>query len=338
MIQTKDKIKALAVVGNIIKKTGREELSLTAKWAKRHNNWFTEDTVLHRLNHIADSFLNIEKLEEYANKYNTSPKNVVVGIVLDARIPAEGIQDIIALVMSGYKCRVKLHEQDKYLTTYLLELFSEIEPDFKQLIFPSDQLKDVDALVATVNDKNEAYYNKYLADKKLLLRKEKRAVGIISNDYTVEEIQATGRDIFNYYGLARQNIGKLLVPENFNFQFFIEALDNFREVQKNHRYTNHYDYNKSLLLVNREHHYDSGFLVIRNNEEVISPIATLNYSVYNNEDEMYTMLATSSDHVSAVVSKKKLNTSIPVTTPGYSTVPKLWEFPAGENYIEVLNS
>mgnify|MGYP006269300779 CR=1 FL=1 len=337
MIQTKDKIKALAVVGNIIKKTSREELSLTAKWAKKYNNWFTEDAVLHRLDHIANSFLNIEKLEKYADKYTTSEKHAVVGMVLDARIPAEGIQDIIALVMSGYKCRVKLNEQDKYLMTYLLELFSEIEPGFKQLIIPSSQLKDVDALVATVNDKNEAYYNKYLSDKKLLLRKEKRAVAIIPYDYTVEEMQATGKDIFNYYGLARWNIGQLLVPENFNFQIFIEALDRFREVQKNHRYTNHYDYNKSLLLVNREHHYDSGFLVIRNNDEVISPIATLNYSVYSNENEMYAILAASSDHISAVVSKTAINTSIPITTPGYATAPELWEFPAGENFIEALN-
>ena len=310
----------------------KEELALRAGG---QNNWFTPTSVSHALNAIGES-LSKEALEQFTTDKSLSPAEPkTIGLVMAGNIPMVGFHDLLSVLIAGHKALIKLSSQDMALMLFVINLIKEIEPAFAERIEVTERLQGMDATIATGSDNSARYFKHYFAKNPHIIRQNRTSVAVIRGDENEESIQALGNDLFLYYGLGCRNVSKVYVPEGYDFVPFIEALNSCKSVLEHHKYRNNYDYNKSIYLVNREPHLDSGFFMLRESEDLVSPISVIFYETYANPAELDLKLATNKDKIQCTVSEHGwYEGSIAF---GEAQQPALWDYADGVDTLEFLD-
>ncbi len=301
MIKLEDRIRAWATVGKIIKNLNPGERSAIILGAQSENAWSTEENIERALQRIVNH-LDEAKLRQWTRHLPELPAdNHTIGIVAGGNIPLAGFHDILAVLISGYTALVKLNPKDAFLPKYIANILCEMEPRFQQYIGFAERLNDVDAIIATGKG-NSPYFEQYFAKIPHIIRKSRTGCAIINGEEPPEELIMLGNDIFSYFGLGDRNVSKLYVPEDYNFMQLLDAFTSFRHVLHHHRYNNHYDYNKSIYLVNREPHYDTGFLLLRESQELFSPISVVHYEYYKSQEALNQKISSVQDKLQCIVS------------------------------------
>ncbi len=110
-----------------------------------------------------------------------------------------------------------------------------------------------------------------------------------------------------------RNVSKLLVPENYKFDNLYEQIQPFDAYcLHHHKYFNNYEYNKSIVLINRVPHFDNGFLLFEENPALVSPLSMVYYQTYSDQEEVSDFLTANADKIQCTVGKP---------LPGGFTVP-----------------
>jgi hypothetical protein len=213
-----------------------------------------------------------------------------------------------------------------------------IEPLVKDQIKYVDRLIDFDAVIATGSNNSSRYFDYYFAKVPNIIRKNRNSVALITGSETTEDLKHLGEDIFNYYGLGCRNISKLYVPEGYIFNHFFESIEEYSGILNHHKYQNNYDYNKSIYLVNRNEHLDNGFLLVKRDENLTSPLAVVFFEEYQSLEEATKKLNTKAEEIQVVVTSAPANLVSPQVNFGESQSPKLWDYADGVNTLEFLNS
>jgi len=299
------------------------------------NNWFTEDSVRKALAAWGKS-LSEAALDRFTRDYQLNPETPkTVGLVMAGNIPMIGFHDLLSVLLSGHIAQIKLSSQDGVLMQFLIQQITDIEPAFQERIIISERMQGIDAVIATGSDNSARYFKHYFASHPHIIRQNRTSVGVIKGDESAEAIQALGDDLFRYYGLGCRNVSKLYVPAGYNFKALIDALLDFAPVLDHHKYRNNYDYNKSIYLVNKEPHLDSGFFLVRESEELVSPISVIFYETYQSEAELNLKLASQQDKIQAITSENGWYAgSIPF---GTAQEPALWYYADGVDTLEFLD-
>ncbi len=299
------RIQAFVALGNFLKDPqNATTLEQWADIAHHQNSWFTPHHVAQSLQTIADNFLTISSLQNWANTYNIPSQASVsrkVGVVMAGNIPAVGFHDLLCVVMSGHTCVAKLSSQDTFLMQALIGQLQIIAPAIPIVI--AEQLKEVEAIIATGSDNTARYFEYYFKNKPHIIRKNRSSVAILNGQETVEDFEALGYDITAYYGLGCRNISKLYVPTGYNFSPFYDTIESYGDIFLHHKYKNNYDYNKSIYLVNGIKHYDNGFLVLTQHESLVSPISVVFYEEYASLTELTSKIEQHSDKIQCIASK-----------------------------------
>lgn len=304
--------------------------------AGSQNNWFTEKSVSQALKAWAKN-LSRELLQAFTKGYRLSPTQPkTIGLVMAGNIPLVGFHDLLTVLLAGHKALVKRSSQDGVLMQFLIEQIGDIEPSLAKRITLSERLKGVDAVIATGSDNSARYFKYYFAGLPHIIRQNRTSVGILSGDESAESFQALGDDLFRYYGLGCRNVSKLYVPRDYDFKHFIDALTDYATLLNHHKYCNNYDYNKSIYLVNREPHLDSGFFLMKESKNLVSPVSVIFYEHYQNEAELSLKLASWQDKIQAVVAEQGWYVgSIPF---GTAQEPALWDFADGVDTLAFLET
>jgi hypothetical protein len=128
--------------------------------------------------------------------------------------------------------------------------------------------------------------------------------------------------VFSYFGLGCRNVSKVYVPKEYDFPRLLDNWNSFKDVILHHKYNNNYDYQKSILLVNRVHHLDNGFVLLQENEKLVSPISVLYYEYYSDQDDLKKKLTVNEDKIQCLVGNAK-----PATIPfGKAQFPDVWDY------------
>lgn len=299
------------------------------------NNWFTPASVKHALNAIGQSLTN-EALAQFTGGKSLSPaKPKTVGLVMAGNIPMVGFHDLLSVLIAGHKALIKLSSQDSALMLFIINAIKEIEPAFADRIEVSERLQGMDATIATGSDNSARYFKHYFAKNPHIIRQNRTSVAVIRGGESEDSIKALGNDLFLYYGLGCRNVSKFYVPEGYDFIPFIDALMGYEPVLDHHKYRNNYDYNKSIYLVNREPHLDSGFFMMRQTEDMVSPISVIFYETYANSAELDLKLATNKEKIQCTVSEHGwYEGSIAF---GEAQQPELWDYADGVDTLEFLD-
>lgn len=330
---SKQRINALAQLGDILKNPDAD-LNTLINSSQQYNAWFTPENTAKAIAAIAQ-MLNQKDLESWISETNPEKKPFNIGLVLAGNIPLVGFHDILSVLGSGNRALIKLSSQDNKLSPYILKKLAEIQPEFESLISYVDRLTDYQAVIATGSNNTSRYFEYYFSKVPHIIRKNRNSVAVLSGNETVEDLKALGNDIFDYFGLGCRNVSKIYVPKGYKFDYFFESIEEFKYVNDHHKYNNNYDYNKSIFLVNMDQHLDNGFLLLKEDKRLASPLAVVYFEEYNNIRELDEELKRIEDQIQCIITKTALNSR--TYGFGMSQQPGLWDYADGIDTMKFLN-
>lgn len=332
-MEVQNRVNGLAQLGEWFKNQSPEAFVGLCQMAANQNNWFTKDSIEKSFVAWADT-LQEDKLNEWIGSYSFKSQKKSIGLVLAGNIPLVGLHDVLSVILSGNIACIKFSSQDSILMKAVLHALTNIDSGFKEYIQEVDRLNDVDAVIATGSDNSARYFKHYFAGKPHIIRQNRVSIGIVSGNENTEDFEALGEDIFTYFGLGCRNVSKIYVPKGFELPTLISSMDKFSSALDHHKYRNNYDYNKSIYLVNKEPHLDSGFFMMRESQDLVSPISVLYYETYDSEAELSLKLSAQQDKIQCVVSKDGwYEGSLPF---GTAQCPELWDYADGVDTLEFL--
>ena len=299
-------------LGQRLKNLKREQLDDVIENASYQNPWFTPDYVRMSFDGLIN-YLDEKKFMSWLNNYdysNISTKKV--GIVMAGNIPMVGIHDLICVLISGHKVMAKLSSQDDVLVRFIIEELISIQPDFAGYIEIADQLKGMDAVIATGSDNTSRYFDYYFAKYPNIIRKNRTSVAILNGEESPKELRNLGLDIFSYFGLGCRNVSKLFLPEGYDIKKLLPHFEPFSNLINHNKYGNNYFYNRSIFLVNQTEHLDNGFALFQQSERLVSPISVIYFDYYKSIIELNDQLRSITDKIQCYVSNESsINQRIP---------------------------
>ncbi|SMG39827.1 Acyl-CoA reductase (LuxC) [Marivirga sericea] len=327
------RVQAFKALGEQLRNLSESELDEWYFRATAYNNWFTRENVFHAVKAIGE-MLEADKLEKWVEQYDLpTESSKKIAVIMAGNIPLVGFHDFLSVLISGHSVVAKISSQDPYLLKEVVSLLVKIQPGFENRIeLTQETISGFDAVIATGSNNSARYFEQYFGKYPNIIRKNRSSIAVLTGKESDEEIQAVGKDIFQYYGLGCRNVSKLLVPEGFNFSPFIEALDDFKWVADHHKWVNNYDYNKSIYLVNDEPHLDSGFFLMKEDKALVSPISVLFYEFYKDETDLQAKLGQKEEQIQCVVQKGS------DLQPGQAQKPELWDYADGVDTLKFLSA
>ena len=304
--------------------------------SRHHNPWFTMNNLIHAIRSIADS-ITYDNLTAFVSNYDPGsqirlqPSNV--GVVMAGNIPAVGFHDFLCVLISGNSFVGKCSSNDQFLLPAIAQALIKIEPGFEGLIhFCDDKLTGFNAVIATGSNNTSRYFDYYFAKYPNIIRKNRNGVGVITGDETIRDIEDLAKDIFIYFGLGCRNISKIYIPEGYNPTRLFEGFNGWDWLANNHKYRNNYDYYRSIFMINIEPFFDNGFVLLREEQNISSPVSVINYDYYKDINDVNNRIKMNSDKIQCVVSiDRDVSAAIP---PGTAQSPGLADFADGIDTME----
>lgn len=301
------------------------------------NAWFTAEEVERSLTSL-HLMLHEEDLKKWFENIRITKNPKKVGLILAGNIPMVGFHDLLCVLATGNIALIKLSSADDKLLPALLAELVKIEPLFADHIVYTERLKDFDAIIATGSNNTSRYFEYYFGKVPNIIRKNRNSVAVLTGQESNEDIARLGHDIFDYFGLGCRNVSKIYIPEDYEIKNFFEPLEVFKPIFHHFKYNNNYDYNKSIYLVNAAKHFDNGFLLLKEDTTLASPLAVLYYEKYKNLDEVEQSLKKVEQNIQCVVTTANLQVDTGMAGFGESQSPKLWDYADNVNTIKFLNN
>lgn len=333
-----ERIASLIFLGEKIKEElDKKTADKVIEQAYLENNWFSHEFIRLSLNHIANYYLNRDKLEKWLSSYELKNNNTgTTALILAGNLPLVGFHDVICNYISGKKSLIRMSHRDKILLPWLISKLTEFHRDNDYYFAFEDRLKNFDAVIATGSNNTSVYFEYYFGKYPHIIRKNRNSVAVLKGNETPEELIELAKDVFYYYGLGCRNVSKLLVPQGYDFSLFFKAAESFKYFDNFFRYANNYQYNKSIYLVNKIPHYDTGFLLVKEDQGFHPPVSVLFYQIKNSDEEIQSILELHRHEIQLIVGKETLKyTNVPF---GKTQFPELWDYADNVDTIKFLLS
>ena len=332
----KEKIEALSLVGEAM---ANGYFSNLVQPAYQQNGWFTPANIAFATEQWAE-LLQAKKIESWVSKYElaaTNSKNV--GLVMAGNIPFAGLHDMISVLVAGHRAVIKCSSKDTVLMRGVADFLTANAKCFSNAIqFETNTLRDCDAIIATGNDNSARYFEYYFKNKRHVLRKNRNGVAVLSGKETDQEIKGLGKDVFTYFGLGCRNVSKLFVPRGYDFNQVFKQFYDWKEIAQHNKYFSNYEYNKTVYLLNQEPLLENGFLVLRETQELSSPVGVLFYEYYDDEVALKDQLKAMASKIQCIVSSTDLTENNLFTPFGNAQCPSLADYPDGIDTLSFLST
>lgn len=330
----KQRIDAFVALGKSIT-SDKRNINNILEQAAIKNPWYTKNYTQKQLQALASN-LTREKLTSWVAPYPDTENNKIVGLILAGNIPLVGFHDILTVLIAGFHAQIKLSSDDAGLTPWVIDELLNIEPAFRNKVQIVDRLSNYDLIIATGSDNSSRYFDYYFGKKPHIIRKNRNAVAILTGEESPAQLQALGFDIFDYFGLGCRSVSKLYTPRDYDFKPFFEAIESFNSIKEHHKYVNNYDYNKSIYLINGDKHLDNGFLLLKEDHRLASPLATVFYEEYEQLSDVTIQLEAEADKIQCIVTQATIETTIPTFPLGGSQQPALTDYADGVDILAFL--
>ena len=309
-MKLKDRLIALSELGtqltknlNLLNNGDENPLDEVMAMAFIKNGWFDKDQVVFSLTEISN-WLNLSNLTNWVEGYDFDLGNSkkLVGVIMAGNIPLVGFHDYLSILVSGHKLQAKLSSKDEVLLRYLNGELMKIEPRFGELVdFTTERFNKIDAVIATGSDNSSRYFDYYFSKIPHIIRKNRTSIAVLNGNESAVELNLLGQDIFRYYGLGCRNITKVYFPKGFDIDWFYSGVIEHSSVINNHKYSNNYDYHKSVFMLNRDKIWDNNFLLLKEDKSLSSPVGTLYYEEYEDLIDLTKQLSLLNDQIQCKV-------------------------------------
>lgn len=352
-----ERIEAFAQLGDYLKdalpvKEGPTDTGLQDAVAEAEiaNPWFTGPFIHHALVEIS-RILDRSLLEEWTGRYppenfaSGTPK--LVGTILAGNIPLVGFHDFLSVLLSGHRFKGKMSGKDDKLLPFITGKLVEIEPRFSGFIqIEEKEIGTIDAMIATGSNNSFRYFDYYFGKYPHIFRKNRNGAAILDGSESAEELSSLADDMLLYFGMGCRNVAKLFVPENYSFDALYEGLEKFRHLSDHHKYANNYQYQRSVFLMNNIKHLDNGFLIMRQDRSISSPVGTLHYDLYHDLSSLIPSLRDQQDSIQCIAAGNRIRKVIESPgIQGFSAIPfgstqypEPWEYADNVDTLNFLSN
>ena len=330
------RIEAFAALGYALEHMSDHEREGLLARVQNNNPWFTQENTEKAL-HALQRYLKADKLRRWTQHYDLEAEPLKnVGVIMAGNIPLVGFHDMLSVLIAGHRLLAKPSSQDAVLPKYVISILKEIAPELgDRVTFAQEPMKTMEAVIATGSNNSARYFEHYFNKFPNIIRKNRTSVAVLKGDETEEQMVALGQDVFQYFGLGCRNVSKLFVPEGYDFIPLLDAWQVYQPIISNSKYSNNYDYHKSIMLVNREAHLDTGFLMLKEEKELVSPTTVLYYEHYTDAFGLGERLAEHDDQIQCLVGQ---NMGHPRAVGfGEAQEPELWDYADGVDTLAFLS-
>ena len=278
----------------------KEEAEYAVSDAEAYNNWFTKDNITLALKSWAKA-LTEENLLAWTKDYPFAemPKNV--GIIMAGNLPLVGFHDLLSVAISGNNALIKTSSKDDKLIKLAIKYLYSIDENFKSIIQTVERLENFDAVIATGSNNTARYFEQYFGKVPNIIRKNRTSVAVLNGSETEEELKKLGDDIFIYFGLGCRNVTKLYVKDEAQLPKIFEAIFSYGDVINHPKYANNYDYNRAIFLLGKDEFLDNNFVLMKKDTALHSPIAVVNFEVYEDINNVKNYLIENENQIQCVV-------------------------------------
>ncbi|MEL6637336.1 MAG: acyl-CoA reductase, partial [Bacteroidota bacterium] len=198
-----------------------------------------------------------------------------------------------------------------------------------------EKLEGYDAVIATGSNNSARYFEAYFGRKPHIIRRNRNGVAVLTGRETAADLAGIADDALAYFGLGCRNVSKLYVPEGYRFEPLLEALHEHRELVLHNKYKNNFDYNYTLLILNRVEHLANGCVLLIEDRALPSRIASLHYEYYADDDQLRRELGERTADIQCVVSAEALEGWKRIA-PGQAQQPGLRDYADGVDTVQFL--
>ena len=323
--------------------SSNSDLKEAIKKAHQYNGWFTEENVLNMIAEIGKSLVE-GKIRKWLSNYkieNDKSSEKKVGVIMAGNIPLVGFHDFLCVLMSGNIFSGKLSSDDEHLLPAFAKILIEIEHEFKKQIHfikePLNKSANISAMIATGSNNSARYFEYYFKKYPHIIRKNRNAIAILDGTETKEDLINLGKDIFQYFGLGCRSVSKIFIPQDYVLDKLFEAIVDFGDVIHHNKYANNYNYYRTIYLLNKEKFLDNNFLLVKESEQIASPVATLHYERYKSKEELSVRLEKEKENIQCTATNPKSQILNPKCLPfGQTQSPELWDYADGVDTLEFL--
>ncbi len=336
------RIAAFSALGDSLR-TPDHRLETEINEAQAYNPWYTPENVRNAITAIGNN-LSEQALASWIAPYRhyfAEDSGQTAGLILAGNIPLVGFHDILCVLIAGCHVQIKTASDDKKLTPFILRLLQEIEPRFSAKIHLTEKLQHFDVVIATGSNNSSRYFDYYFRNVPHIIRKNRNSIALLDGSESDEDLQKLGHDIFDYYGLGCRSVSKLYVPENYDFARFFEGIQSFETIGHHYKYHNNYDYNKSIYLINGDPHLDNGFLLVKEDKGLSSPLAVVHYEYYDDATALRQEIRALTPQLQCAVTRRDAPDTaedLPLVPFGKSQQPALDDYADGINTLAFLAS
>ena len=270
--------------------------------ASNRNKWFTKENLDFCIKTWGNT-LTESHISTWLNAYSIQQTSQRLGLVLAGNIPLVGLHDVLSGLACGYSIEIKSSSNDNILLPFVIGFLTERQPEWHDKIsFTDGKLEKFDRVIATGSTNTARYFEYYFKDVPLIVRKTRNGVAVLDGTETPEELTALCVDIMQYFGLGCRSVSHLMVPEGYDFNELFLALYDYKELIHHNAYANNYDYNKAVYLMQEEELLENGFIMLKKDNGLNSPIACIHYSTYKNIKEAEKSIELQQEKIQCVVS------------------------------------
>ena len=338
----KERINALIKLGNALRSDGELE-NVIAK-AASFNPWFTAEFCRSALDAVTSQMLTEAKLDQWLSRYEIGEddtKKRAIGIIMAGNLPLVGFHDFLCVYISGYDIKIKLSGKDHILFPYVYEKLLRIDSSLMDRSAIIERLEGFDAVIATGSNNTNRYFEYYFRNYPKILRKNRNSVAILTGEESDAELFGLADDIFMYFGFGCRNVSKLYVPEGYDITRLFPYFDKYKWMHSHTKYMNNYDYNRTLLLMNRTEHLANEIIMLQENKAISSPVSVLYYERYENVKNLSNDLAVNLDNIQCIVCSDTFDFGDQfesVVKFGNTQKPELWDYADNVDILKFLFS
>lgn len=282
-----------------------EKFSALLRKSEIENSWFTIENQKFSLKQWS-ALLTEQNIKNWLSNYQIAKISKKVGLILAGNIPMVGFHDVMSVVLSGNIPVIKLSSKDKLMIPFLLKKWNEFSGGNVEYELV-EKLENFDAVIATGSNNTARYLEYYFKNHLSIIRKNRTSIAVLNGDETDEQLQLLADDIFRYFGLGCRNVTRIFIPEDFKIDRLFENFLNFKEIINHNKYANNYEYNRAIYLLNQERFWDNNFVMLKEDENLFSPLSVINFSRYSNLDEVKNFIKNNEENIQTVVANPELD-------------------------------
>ncbi|WP_157776887.1 hypothetical protein [Ichthyobacterium seriolicida] len=267
-----------------------------------YTSWFTRDNVLLDICKWAD-ILRGPYVKNWINKYcftDVKPKNLA--LVMPSNTPLDGMYYLLSAIISNHNITIRLSPNNENLFKVILSFICDLDLSIAKRISVKKTIANFDAIIT--EEVNKSLHD-YLRNKPSIIETQKKAVAVLTGSESVEDLKLLSDHVFDYFGLSNRNISKIFVPEGYDFDKFFRGVYCKKHVINHAKYYDNYQYNRFVYLMNKADIIENGFLILKEDIDIHSPISTLFYQYYKDLDDMDKLIKAKKDSIEYVLSNIK---------------------------------